>query len=157
MRVSRPEGLFMVLGGAVALAFMACDTDNTPQLRIVSPAPGAVVSMADDMKVPFVISANDFSLKAPQDCGSEARCGVAYLNIDGEACNQPGKPYNNVLADGKLGQDFVVDALFQYCAPTQRYGTHNVTISLRTPDGKPVIGEGAQPAAATISFVTQMN
>ena len=37
MRVSRPEGLFMVLGGAVALAFMACDTDNTPQLRIVSP------------------------------------------------------------------------------------------------------------------------
>lgn len=156
MRVSRPEGLFMVLGGAVALAFMACDTDNTPQLRILSPTAGAAVTMADDMKVPFVISANDFAIKSPSDCGTDARCGVAYLNIDGDACNQSGKPYNNVLAEGKLGQDFVVDGLFQYCSPTQRFGTHNVTISLRTPDGRPVIGEGGQPASATISLITQM-
>jgi hypothetical protein len=156
MRVSRPEGLFVVLGGAVALAFMACDTDNSPQLRILSPTAGAAVTMADDMKVPFVISANDFSIKAPNEClANEARCGVAWLNIDGDACNQAGKPYNNVLSQGRLGQDFVVEALFQFCPPNQRYGTHNVTISLRTPDGKAVVGEGGQPAAATISLVTQ--
>ena len=67
---------------------------------------------------------------------------MAYLNIDGDACNQPGKPYNNVLAEGRLGQDFVVEALFQYCPPNQRYGTHNVTISLRKPDGKHGGGRG---------------
>jgi len=157
MRVSRPEGLLMVLGGAAAFAFMACDTDNTPQLRIVSPTPGAAVTMtADELKVPFVISANDFSLKAPSDCGSDTRCGVAYLNIDGDACNQSGKPYNNILGEGKLGQDFVVDALFQYCSPSQRYGSHNVTISLRTPDGRAVSGPGGAPASATISLTTQM-
>jgi hypothetical protein len=156
MRVSRPEGLLAVLGGAVALAFVACDTDNAPQLRILNPTAGAAVTMSSDLTVPFVISANDFSIKAPTECGSEPRCGVVYLNIDGDACNQPGKPYNNVLSEGKLGQDFVVGALFQYCPPTQRYGTHNVTVSLRTPDGKSVTGEGGQPAAATISLVTQM-
>jgi len=156
MRVSRPEGLLMVLGGAVALAFVACDTDNTPQVRILSPTAGAAVTMTSDLTVPFVISANDFSLKAPSDCGTETRCGMAYLNIDGDACNQPGKPYNNVLAEGKLGQDFVVGALFQYCPPSQRYGTHNVTVSLRTPDGKSVAGAGGAPATATISLVTQM-
>src|SRR5687768_6123123 len=106
--MKRPEGLLVVLGGAVALAFLACDTDNTPQLRIVSPAAGESVTMADDMRVPIVISANDFSIKAPNECAGDARCGVAYLNIDGDACNQAGKPYNNILSEGSLGQDFVV-------------------------------------------------
>jgi hypothetical protein len=155
MRISRPEGLFVVLGGAAAFALLACDTDTQPQLRIVSPTAGETITMSDDMKVPVVISANDFSIKAPTECGTEPRCGVAYLNIDGDACNQPGKPYNNVLADGRLGQDFVVEALFQYCAPTQRYGTHNVTVSLRKPDGTTVRGEGGEPASATISLVTK--
>jgi len=155
--MKRPEGLLVVLGGAAALAFLACDTDNTPQLRIVAPAAGESVTMADDLKVPIVISANDFAIKAPTECGSDTRCGVVYLNIDGDACNMPGKPYNNVLSDGgTLGQDFVVQALFQYCSPTQRYGTHNVTVSLRKVDGTAVIGEANQPAAATISLITKM-
>jgi hypothetical protein len=155
--MKRPEGLFVVLGGAVALAFLACDSDNQPQLRIVSPTAGANVTMSADMKVPVVISANDFSIKQPTECAStDVRCGVAYLNIDGDACNQPGKPYNNVLAEGRLGQDFVVEALFQYCSPAQRYGTHNLTVSLRKPDGTQVLGEGNQPAAATLSIVTTM-
>ena len=112
--------------------------------------------MTADMKIPVVISANDFAIKVADRMRHRRRCGVAYLNIDGDACNQPGKPYNNVLADGPLGQDFVVEALFQYCSPTQRFGTHNVTVSLRKPDGSTVIGEGGEPAAATISLVTKM-
>ena len=40
MRMSRPEGLLVVLGGAAALAFLACDADKDPQLRIVSPTAG---------------------------------------------------------------------------------------------------------------------
>jgi hypothetical protein len=155
--MKRPEGLFVVLGGAVALAFLACDSDNQPKLTIVSPSAGDTVTMTSELKVPFVISANDFAIKTPTECASgDQRCGVAYLNIDGQACNQPGKPYNNVLADGRLGQDFVVDALFQYCSPTQVYGTHNVTVSLRKPDGSAVLGDGGQPAAATISLITKM-
>ena len=155
MRNSRPEGLLMVMAGA-ALAFMACDTDEDPQLRIVSPTAGETITMTDDMKIPIVISANDFAIKPPTECGTDQRCGVAYLNIDGDACNQPGKPYNNVLSSGTLGQDFVVEALFQYCAPNQRFGNHNVTVSLRKPDGSTVLGEGGVPAAATISLVTKM-
>ncbi len=156
MRISKPEGLLVVLGGAAALALLGCDSDRDPQLRIVSPAAGETITMTDDMKITVVISANDFSIKSPTECGTDARCGVAYLNIDGDACNQPGKPYNNVLADGRFGQDFVVEGLFQYCAPTQRFGTHNVTVSLRKPDGSAVTGEGGEPAAATISLVTRM-
>jgi hypothetical protein len=156
MRSSRPEGLFMVLGGAAALAFLGCDTDGTPQLRIINPVAGESVTMAADMKVPVVITANDFAIKQPSECGSDPNCGVAYLNIDGDACNQPGKPFNNVLSDDKLGQDFVVQALFEFCPPAQRFGTHNITVSLRRPDGRPVIGEGGVPAAATLSIVTKM-
>jgi hypothetical protein len=156
MRNSRSGGLLVVLGGAAALAFLGCDADKDPQLRIVSPTAGETVTMTADMKISIVISANDFAIKSPTDCGTDQRCGVAYVNIDGDACNQPGKPYNNVLSDGKLGQDFVVDALFQYCSPAQRFGTHNVTVSLRKPDGSTVIGEGGVPAAATISLVTKM-
>ena len=156
MRISRPEGLLVVLGGAAALAFLGCDADKDPQLRVVSPSPGETITMSDDMKVPIVISANDFAIKQPSECGSDARCGVAYVNIDGDACNQPGKPYNNVLADGRLGQDFLVDALFLYCPPSQRFGSHEITVSLRKPDGTKVIGEGGVPASATFSIVTKM-
>jgi hypothetical protein len=156
MRMSRPEGLLVVLGGAAALAFLACDADKEPQLRIVSPAPGATITMTDDMKVPLIISANDFAIKNPTECGSDQKCGVAHVNIDGDACNQPGKPYNNVLAEGRLGQDFVVEALFAYCSPTARFGSHNVTVSLRKPDGSPVLGEGGVAASATLSLVTRM-
>lgn len=156
MRMSRPEGLLLVLGGAAALAVLGCDSDRDPQLRIVSPTAGETVTMGTDMKVAIVISANDFAIKSPTDCGTDVRCGVVHVNIDGDACNQPGKPYNNVLADGTLGQDFVTQALFEYCSPAQRYGTHNVTVSLRKPDGSTVIGEGGVPAAATISLVTKM-
>ena len=156
MRISRPEGLLVVLGGAVALAFLGCDADKEPQLRVVSPSPGATITMSDDMKVPIVISANDFAIKQPSECGSDARCGVAYVNIDGDACNQPGKAYNNVLAEGRLGQDFLVDALFLYCQTSQRFGSHEITVSLRKPDGTKVIGEGGVPASATLSIVTRM-
>jgi hypothetical protein len=156
MRISKSGSFMVVLGGAAALAFLGCDTDKDPQLRIISPTAGESVTMSADMKVPIVISANDFAIKTPTDCGTDTRCGVAYVNIDGDACNQPGKPYNNVLSEGRLGQDFVVEALFQYCAPTQRLGTHNLTVSLRKPDGSTVIGEGGEPAAATISLITKM-
>jgi hypothetical protein len=156
MRNSRPEGLLVVLGGVAALAFLGCDSDDDAQLRIVSPTAGETITMGDDMKVPIVISANDFALKPPTECGTDPQCGVAYLNIDGDACNQPGRPYNNVLSSGSLGQDFVVEALFQYCPPATRFGSHNVTVSLRKPDGSTVIGEGGAPASATISLVTKM-
>lgn len=156
MRNSRP-GLLVVLGGVAALAFLGCgDTDEDPQVKIVSPTPGDTITMGDDMKVPIVITANDFSLKSPTECGTDPRCGMAYLNIDGDACNQPGKPYNNLLADSDFGQDFVIDALFQYCQASTRFGAHNVTVSLRKPDGSTVIGEAGAAASATVSLVTKM-
>jgi hypothetical protein len=130
----------------------ACDSDEDPQLLIVSPAAGSSHALGENMKVQFTISANDFEFK--QSCSGEEDCGVAYLNIDGTACNAPGRQYNNILADGDFGQDFFVDALFEYCPAGQRTGTHNVTVSLRRPDGSMVIGEGGQPAAASISIVT---
>jgi hypothetical protein len=145
--------------GVMVVAFAASplgcgDSDDQPQVRIISPNPGATIQLGSDMKARFTISANDFELKTPTQCTDQTHCGVAYLNIDGDACNQPGKPYNNVLGDGTLGQDFFVDADFSFCPPASRLGQHNVTVSLRNPAGQPVKGEGGSNAQASLSVVT---
>jgi hypothetical protein len=145
------------MAGLLAVgAFSACDTDESPQVRIVTPSAGSTVSLGSDMKVNVTISANDFALKPQGQCKGEARCGMAFLQIDGDACNQPGKPYNNVLAGGTLGQDFLVEALFEHCPAAQRAGAHLLTVSLRDDDGRVVIGEGAVPARASVSIVTTL-
>jgi hypothetical protein len=152
----RNKSLFAALGGMAALALMGCDTDDQPELRILTPPAGEVVSLGSDMKVRFTISANDFQLKAPGECNGEADCGQAWLNIDGNTCNQPGMPYNAVLGDGgTLGQDFFIEADFSLCPQAQIEGQRQITISLRREDGSLVIGEGDQPVQATTSVTVR--
>ena len=79
---------------------------------------------------------------------------MAYLNIDGGACNRPGQQYNNLLVDDDLGEERSMDALFDLCPVATRTGTHNITISLRYPDGTTVIGEAGAAVSATISLNT---
>jgi hypothetical protein len=147
-----------LLAGVTALACAgltaACDGNDDPQVRIVTPTAGSTVSLGSDMKVTVAITANDFALKGMGECKGEERCGAAHLQIDGDTCNQPGKPYNNVLGDGDLGQDFVMEALFAHCPANLRAGSHLLTVSLHDDSGRLVIGEGAEPARATISIVT---
>jgi hypothetical protein len=143
-----------LLLATILVAGTACDTDDQPGLVVLTPSPGSTVSLGPDMKQRFTISANDFSLKRPEECGGSAACGPAYLNIDGDACNQPGKPYNAILADGRLGQDFFIEADFSLCPPASQLGSHNVTISLRDPMGRVVTGDGGQPVQATLSVTT---
>jgi hypothetical protein len=140
--------------GLSAGLLAACDSDDNPQVRIVTPQAGSTVSLGSDMKVKVAITANDFVLKAMGECKGDDRCGAAYLQIDGDSCNQPGKPYNNVLGDGDLGQDFLMEALFEHCPANARAGAHLLTVSLHDDAGRIVFGEGAVPARATVSIVT---
>jgi hypothetical protein len=146
----------LALLASVAAIQLACDTDDKPQVNIVTPSAGSTVALGQDMKIRVTITANDFELKRPGDCKGEDNCGVAYLNIDGDGCNQPGQAYNNVLGDGTLGQDFFIEALFLHCPVERRTGSHNITVSLRDQNGQPIIGAGDVPAQATISIVTTM-
>jgi hypothetical protein len=140
---------------AAILAGGGCDSDDTPKVVILTPSAGSTLNLGPDMKETFTISANDFSIQPPEQCTGRNDCGPAYLNIDGNACNQPGKPYNAILADGRLGQDFFIEADFSLCPPASQLGSHNVTVSLRDSMGQPVMGDGGQPAQATLSVVTK--
>jgi hypothetical protein len=131
------------------------DSNDDPGVKIVNPEAGTTTQLGSDMKVRLTISANDFSIQAQGSCGGDSACGQAYVNIDGNACNQPGRPFNNMLGGGgDLGQDFFVEADFSLCPAARQAGTHTVTVSLHRDDGTAVIGSGGQPAAATISLVT---
>ena len=143
------------LGVLLSAGLAGCDSDDDPQLTIVAPQAGATVELGADMTVPFTISANDFALRGPEVCDpQDNRCGQAYLNIDGNLCNQPGQAYNAMLGDGNLGQDFFITADFSLCPAAQQAGSHLVTIALRKADGTPILGEGGVPVTATASIVT---
>jgi hypothetical protein len=149
-RTPRIAALLLTLVGAAGLG--CGDSDDEPRVQILNPTAGSALSLGTTMKVNVTISANDFELKS--QCGTDMKCGSAYLNIDGDACNQPGKPYNAILGDGRLGQDFFIEADFSLCPPASRIGAHNLSVSLRDPAGMTVPGTAGAPAQATISIVT---
>src|SRR5215204_4529146 len=93
---SRHVALGMGLGLLVAWSAAGCeDEDDLPELSILSPNAGTTHNLGESMRVRFSFKTDDFEIE--QDCGAEVQCGMAYLNIDGGACNQPGRDYNNVL------------------------------------------------------------
>jgi hypothetical protein len=149
---SRLVALGMGLGLLVAWAGGCEDEDDLPELNILSPNAGTTHDLGESMRVRFSFETDDFEIE--QDCGAEVQCGMAFLNIDGGACNQPGRDYNNVLLDADVGENRSMEALFDQCPVESRVGSHSVTISLRYQDGSQVIGEGGQPVAATITINT---
>jgi hypothetical protein len=149
----RPALILAMLSATTVLA-AACDTDDDPQVLIVSPSAGSTLTLDQGMKARFTISANDFEIKPGTQCNGNTKCGPAYLNIDGDACNQPGQPYNAILGDSTLGQDFFIQADFSLCPAGTQIGSHTVTVSLHDPSGNLVNGEGGGPARATVSVTT---
>lgn len=107
-----------------------CHHDG-PSVSVVRPDDGSQIRLSSDLRLTLVISAEGVTLEPLGACGGAAGCAVAALNIDGDACNEPGKPYNSVLDAGSLGHDFYIDAHFDRCPAARRAGRHEITISLR--------------------------
>lgn len=121
-------------GGGTAMA---------PVLAITAPAGGEAVALtaSDEANVAFTLT--NFTLMAPGACGTMAACGHLHLNVDADACDAAGAPYNNAAvaspAVAKLGQ----------CAtPT---GLHRAELTLHHDDHSPVLAGGV-PVAASVAF-----
>jgi hypothetical protein len=135
---------------AVAGGFGCEDEDDLPQVSITSPNAGSTHTLGESMRLQVSFRTDDFEIE--QDCGEERYCGRAYLNIDGDACNQPGQDYNSVLLDADINETRFMDAQFDLCPAASRTGSHTITVSLHYNDGTAVVGEAGVPVSATITL-----
>jgi hypothetical protein len=134
------------------------DDDDNPDIEIVAPDPGDRLELEpDDMIATFTIDADDFDLDELGDCIGDPKCGQAVLKIDGDACNAPGYPYNNITTDEAVFGEATMRANFSFCPPERRLGSHQVTISLRREDGSAVMRADGTPAEATIQVTTELD
>lgn len=127
---------------------------NAPTvLTILSPPDGGTVTLGTDAdkSVPIAFTLPNIVLKSgPGQCAGAPACGFLNVNIDGNACNDPGfgGPVNNGGATTSP-----INARFNFCAsPT---GSHSVRLSVLGDNFAPLIGSDSQPLAAQVTFTTQ--
>jgi len=108
-----------------------------PVIAITDPNPTtSTFILPDNELVPLTFTAGNVELREPGQCGTTPNCGHLYVNIDGNAGNEPGKSYNNIY----FGTGTTVDAKLDYLdTPT---GTHVITLGLRNDDGSAYLVQG---------------
>lgn len=117
------------------------EMNDEPFIRIVAPAEGAEVTLdPNDLTANVVFTTANFVLKAPGECvaADGENCGHVHLNLDGNAGNVGGAPYNNAGATSPITADFG--------ALDSAEGEHTITLSLRYDDHSPVILASGEPA-----------
>jgi hypothetical protein len=98
-------------------------------------------------------SVANFSLEQPGQCGTSSSCGQAYLNIDGDACDQSNQTYNAITPTAANTSTSMLFANFSLCPPANLGGNHQLSVSLHLDGGAQVVGTGNAPAQATVSVV----
>jgi hypothetical protein len=138
------------------LVAVGCNDENGPPAIVIqSPLPGTIVNVQADNQVPITVRVRNFNLKSPGGCGNDVNCGQIYLNVDGDACNIPGKAYNAIApTNGSGNSTTVVNADLSFCPPTSIAGNHRISASLHRTDGGTVIGAENAPALAEITITT---
>jgi len=118
-----------------------------PGIVLAYPFDGGTVALGTDsnQSVPVAFTVSNFTLKAPGTCSGASGCGHVHVQVDGNACNAPGQPYNNA------GAASPINALMALCStPT---GVHTLQASLHNDDHSPVLDSAGHPVASGISFV----
>jgi hypothetical protein len=144
------------IGAVLLVASAGCggsSASGPPQITLNDPNAGANVMLATDNTAPVKFSALNFALERQGNCGA-GECGQVYGNIDGNACNQLGKPYNAISPNAFSASTDTVILDFSLCPVTGAAGNHSIAISLHRDDGATVIGIGNAPARAEISITT---
>lgn len=140
----------------LCLAFAACSSSGgggPAQVTINGIQPGATIMLMSDDTYGVNFSVSNFSLKQPGQCGTSTGCGQAYLNIDGNACNQSNQTYNAITPTAGITSTSELFANFSLCPSGSLGGNHQLTVSLHLDDGSQVVGTGNAPAQATVSVV----
>jgi hypothetical protein len=140
----------------VCLVVSACSSSGgggPAQVMITGIQPGATINLMADNTYGVDFSVSNFSLKQVGQCGTSTSCGQAYLNIDGDACNQANQPYNAITPTAAGTSTSKIFADFSLCPASSRGGNHQLTVSLHLDDGSQIIGNGNAPVQASVSVV----
>lgn len=139
----------------VCLALTACGSSSggPAQVQITGVQPGSTIMLMSDDTFALNFSVSNFSLQQPGHCGTSNACGQAYLNVDGNACNQPGQTYNAIAPTAANTSTSTLFANFALCPAANLGGNHQLTVSLHLDSGDQVVGTGNAPAQATVSVV----
>lgn len=119
---------------------------GVPTLTITSPKTGADVHSTT---VDIVMDITNFTLKAPNstDCPA-GTCGHIHLNVDGNACNTTGAPYNNAGAATTIPIDL------KLCPAATIPGAHVVDATLHNNDHSEVkVGGTTVGMSISINYV----
>jgi hypothetical protein len=144
------KGCLAFLLTTSSASFLACDDDQGPRLEIINPSAGERVELGSDMRVDVDIFVRDFDIDTVGKCAGESDpCGQVVLNIDGDACNAPGSPYNSILDHDRTE----IEADFALCPAETRLGNHTITVSLLQ-QGQPAT-KGSGTVAASITVTTE--
>ena len=142
--------------GCACVMMAACGSSSgggSPNVTIQDVQPGATISLNADDTYGLNFSASNFDLKQPGQCGSATNCGQAYLNIDGDACDQSNQSYNAITPTAANTSTSMLFANFSLCPSATLGGNHQLTVSLHLDSGGQVVGVGNAPAQATVSVV----
>jgi hypothetical protein len=143
------DRLAVALVVALAAACGGTSTNTTPTATITSPTANTDVAMGTDANksVPLVYAVTNFTLAQPGKgaCGTDtATCGHLHLNIDGDACNAAGSPYNAASFSSPATLKFAL------CPSAAQAGPHTVTVTMHTDSHAPVNGGNN----ASLTFTT---
>lgn len=141
--------------GCACLVLAACGSSSSgpAQVTITGVQPGATINLMSDDTYALNFSVSNFSLNQPGQCGSATNCGQAYLNIDGDACNQSNQTYNAITPTSANTSQSMLFANFALCSPANLGGNHQLVVSLHLDGGAEVVGTGNAPAQATVSVI----
>lgn len=120
---------------------------GNPSIKITDPMNGEHISKDAEYtmfpKIPIQLKISNFTVKAPNSANCPAgSCGHVHINVDGNACNASGVPYNTAVTSGTTG---TID--LSLCPSVA--GVHTVTATLHNNDhsdvslvdGGPVVGD----------------
>ena len=137
----------------VVMAACGSSGGGSPQVTIKDVQAGSTINLMPDDTYAVNFSASNFDLKQPGQCGSSNNCGQAYLNIDGDACDQSNQSYNAITPTAANTSTSTLYASFALCPAATLGGNHQLTVSLHLDSGAEVEGAGNAPAEATVSVV----
>jgi hypothetical protein len=117
-------------------------------ITITAPGSGTEIPLPDDpmASVGVEFTLTEVRLQGPGTCAGATDCGHILVNVDGDDCDIPPDPWNNITASSPA------TAMMAHCPSP--VGQHTITLSLRNDDGTAFLDADGTEVRASIILTT---